>query len=172
MVFVPSKKHQKKHHYFRATLAKIRTIKINHIWIQICYSSPYETNKPKGFLQTGEKLQWNRKSSFSKITAHWASYMKGFLFRTFNGYSFNFNDGLCKLPTGFRLCRTPSPVDEQFLWWKWPYAISLHFSPFRHKLNCFLTLSVKRNTTSSVRCSLKFTSSNLFQKQISFNTPS
>ena len=59
--------HQKKHHFFRATLTKIH-IKINHIWTQITYSSPYEAhlkNKITAFVKR-EKNRWNCKRSFFK----------------------------------------------------------------------------------------------------------
>ena len=59
---------QKKHHFFRATLAKIH-IKINHIWIQISYSSPYESTseKTKGCLcEKGENCSEIETSHFQK----------------------------------------------------------------------------------------------------------
>ena len=54
------------------------------------------------------------------------------LFRTFNGYSFNCNGGLCNHRTGFCPWQIRSLGGEQHLWFlqKWPLVISLHFSPF------------------------------------------
>ena len=51
---------------------------------------------------------------FSKIakTAHRASSTEA----AYSEYSFNFNGGLRKRRTGYCLLRTPSPRDEQFLW--------------------------------------------------------
>ena len=33
--------HQKKHHFFRATLTKIHCFKINHIWTHVSYNMPW-----------------------------------------------------------------------------------------------------------------------------------
>ena len=42
---------QKKHHFSRETFTEIHCIKINHIWIQISYSTPYQAYlKQKGWL--------------------------------------------------------------------------------------------------------------------------
>ena len=53
------------YHFFRATCTKIQSIKMNHIWTQISYSTPYWAYlKQKGLRESKRrKLQWNRKRS-------------------------------------------------------------------------------------------------------------
>ena len=85
------------YHFFRATLTKIHFIKINHIKAQISYDSPYEAhlkNQRVAFAKT-EKYAMNRRGSFVKNQRKCSLRIstKGRLFRTFNGYSFNFNGG-------------------------------------------------------------------------------
>ena len=63
---------------FRATLTKIHCIKINHIWIHISHSTPYEAhlkNKALIVSKNWEKFSELAKGYFSKITetAHWST---------------------------------------------------------------------------------------------------
>ena len=92
---------------YRATLTKLRHIKINLIWTQINYSSPREAHLKiqriyfSSFFVKKGKCGGIEKFCFffPKITetAHWETppKAKSLLFRTFNSYSFNFSGGLC-----------------------------------------------------------------------------
>ena len=87
-----------KRNIFRATLTKIHRIKINHSWIQISYSSPYEAHLKKTHTQRvawvkKEKIQWNCKGFTFKNhrNCSLSISMKGSLFIKLFGYSCNFN---------------------------------------------------------------------------------
>ena len=70
-------------HFFRATLIKIRRIKINNILTQISYNSPHEAhlkNQRNAFVEMEKKKIGDiAKGNFSKITetAHWEPPRKG-----------------------------------------------------------------------------------------------
>ena len=78
--------HQKKHHFFRAMLTKIHPIKMNHIWIQISYSSPHEAHlkiqrvafvkKEKNLVKLQRSLFKNPRNCLPRTST------KGCLFRT------------------------------------------------------------------------------------------
>ena len=62
---------QKKHHFFRATLTKIQTIKMKHIWTQFSYSNPYQTNlKKHTFVFKSKRVKWGEigRGHFKKNT--------------------------------------------------------------------------------------------------------
>ena len=113
------------YHFFRATLTKIHSIKINHIWTQISFTALILLNK--NIRNTQDILASKRrkyglitKGHFSKIaeTAHRASSERAPRRRPiikFKRYSFNFNGGLRKHRAGYCLLRTPGPRGKQFL---------------------------------------------------------
>ena len=78
---------------------------MKHIW------------KVKGLLLPKRiKMWWNRNRSFKKYHRNCSlrTSTKGSLLRTFNGYSFNFNGGLCNCRTDFCPCRAPVAVRQAF----------------------------------------------------------
>ena len=87
--------HQKKHHFFRMTLTKILSIKLNYIWTLISFIVLLMKHiwKIKGLLLSKNKkiVVKSRKVIFKQITktAYWKPPW------TFNSYSFNFKGGLC-----------------------------------------------------------------------------
>ena len=105
-------------------LTKIHVVKLNNIWTQRSFNTPYlEYLKNTRFSPVKKKKNMvkSRKVIFRKsqklLTKRALSELHGgSLFRTFTSYSFNFNSGLRTRRTCFCLLRTPSPRGEQFLW--------------------------------------------------------
>ena len=53
------------YHFFRATLTKIQTIKMNHIWTQISYNTPYQAHLNKQL-----KFAWVKKEKHAVKSQH------------------------------------------------------------------------------------------------------
>ena len=47
---------QKKHHFFRATLTKIQSIKVNHILTQFSYSTPYKAHLKNRLVESKRSI--------------------------------------------------------------------------------------------------------------------
>ena len=108
------------YHFFSTTLTKIHCLKINNIWRQISFNTPWKEYLKNTIFsrgQKGENAVKSRKVIFrksQKLLTERAPQRQPI--QKFNSYSFSFNGGLRKHRTGFCLLRTPSPRGKQFLW--------------------------------------------------------
>ena len=101
------------YHFFRVTLTKIHSIKINHIWTQISFNTISEKHKIFS-LQKGENTVWSRNVIFRKsqklhterASRRWPIHKIQKLFIQFQ---------LRKHSVGYCLLRTPGPRGKQFL---------------------------------------------------------
>ena len=132
-------------HFFRATLTKIRLIKINNICSQMSCKNIW---KNKALLVSKRrKMRWNRKKVIFKHRRNCplSKLHGGSLFRTFNSYMYlsNFNGGLYNRCTGFYLWRTPQSEKGvvSVIFEKWPLVISLLFPLFWLKQTFFFFFS-------------------------------
>ena len=122
--------------FFRATLTKILSIKMNHIWTQFSYIYSYLAKlKEKGLLESKRrKMRWNRKRSFSKksqkVLASPASWEFPADKSTYGGYITR--HWTCSLLNLLNRLPPWSSLGEQFLWFRieLPFAISPHFLLF------------------------------------------
>ena len=148
--------------------AKIHRIKINHIWIQISYSSPYEaylkvqkvvcvkTEKiavkfiTKGYFQKSQKLL-TQKATFSEhpLAIHSISIV-GCVLNSLTGFCLSHTPSPVQKITVIIICRQAVSVIFKIL----PCAISLHFSPFRHKLTFVFEMCLLRSTIAYMRLNM------------------
>ena len=106
-------------HFFRATLTKIRSIKINHNWAQISYSTPYQAHL-------------KRKVCLSQKGAKCSEITRGYFFidhRNCSPPSTEF--GMDKSQYGGYILNLPLKFNKQYF--SWLFAISLQFCPFWQK---------------------------------------
>ena len=108
------------YHFFRATLTKIHNIKINYIWTQISYCSPYEAHLKKSRIAFVKKEKNAVKSQ--KVIFQKSQKLLTESLNSYYSYSFNFNGGLCNCRTGFCPCLGV----EQFLWFLKNYLLRFH----------------------------------------------
>ena len=120
-------------HFFRVTLTKIHSIKMNHIWTQSSYSTPYQAHLKKTNVWLSQKgVKWGEiaRGHFSKITE------TACLPATELGKD--------KSQYGGYITRHWNWMNSYWMFWgsqwavsvilkKLPFAISLHFSPFWQK---------------------------------------
>ena len=97
------------------------------------------------------KMRFNHDRSFSKIaeTCSPSELHGGSLFRTFNSYSFNFNDGLRKRRTGFVCFELPAREASSFCeFWKLTSCDFITFISSLIKVNfCFFYVVIKDKFT-------------------------
>ena len=120
--------------FFRATLTKIRRIKMNHIWTQKGYSSPHEAHLKKKNQRVAivkkeknavklQKVIFQKSQNCSLRTS-----TKGRLLRTFNRYSFSFKGGLCNRRTVLAIVRTKLCAREASSFWDFWKVTSCDFT--------------------------------------------